>query len=276
VKNSYAMTLLVVLVSNVLAPSAPAQAAGDPWAEVPALPTSCYRGSHEFEDAVNAATDVLQAREAEQKEINAAIELQYNEVDIMERQQHLMKLMAEDPERAQQYIQNMQQGAMGVREGSPEMSERQSQFDAELKQLRETYDAELQQALGPVKDRQAALGATLAISCNGDLLARAAALQAEQNRAYEGFCANWWSSGPVHDWFARFKRFKNEEAALWDQHAATQKLSFEMAGVAADQYRSTDVFRGAMEYLRRASEVFFWREFEPVSEELGTCEVRHG
>ena len=266
------LTMLFVL----LAPATLADQAGDPWAEVPPLPTSCYRGGNEFDDAAYAATDALQAQQAGQTEINQEIELQYSEVDIMERQQHLMAFLAEDPERAQQYIQNMQQGAMGVQDAVPDLSERQIQLDTELQQLKATYDTELQQAMGPLQQRQEALGAALAKSCNQDLLTKAVALQAEKNRAYQGFCANWWKGGPLHDWLARFKDFKMEEAALWSEYAETQKLSFEMAGIAADRYRSTGEFQAAIEYLRRATEVFRWREFAPVSEEMGTCEIRHG
>jgi hypothetical protein len=109
-----------------------------------------------------------------------------------------------------------------------------------------------------------------------DLVARAAALEAEKNRAYEMVCANWWQTGAFHDWFARYKQFKIEEAAHWVEHAETAKLNYEVMGVAADDYRATEDLRAPTEYMQRAGQVFFKREYAPVSEEPGDCENRHG
>jgi hypothetical protein len=47
-------------------------------------------------------------------------------------------------------------------------------------------------------------------------------------------------------------------------------------GIAADDYRSTEDLKAPIEYMSRANDVFFKREYAPVSEELGTCEATHG
>jgi hypothetical protein len=188
----------------------------------------------------------------------------------------MMTFMMEHPDKAQQYMEAVQQGGQQVAELTPELAERSGQLETELKELMAAYDAELRQALSPIEERQEALGATLWQSCNEGLLAKAAALKAEQNRAYEGLCANWWKTGPFHDWFARYKQFKIEEAAHWVDHSETAKLNYEVMGIAADDYRSTEDLKAPIEYMSRANDVFFKREYAPVSEELGTCEATHG
>lgn len=264
------------VVLLMAAPSILVRAADNPWAEVPPLPTSCYKDGDRFEQEARVALEALNRREAEQVEINHAIEQQSGEVDMMALQQRMITFMSEHPEQAQRYMQILQQGGQQIQEQTPEMAERSTQFETELQELKAAYAAELQQALGPIEERQQALGAALEKSCNKNLLTRAAALEAEQNRAYEGLCASWWKTGPFHDWFARFKQFKIEEAGIWAEHAETMKLNFEMTGITADQYRSTDDLKGPVDYLRRATEVFFQRRWGPASEEPGSCELGHG
>jgi hypothetical protein len=260
----------------LFAPAALAQPAGDPWAELPALPTSCYRANDPFEDQASAAAEALGARVARQKEINQAIEQQYGQVDMMELQQRMMTFMMEHPDQAQRYLEAVQQGAQQVQELTPELAERSGQLETELKELTAAYDAELRQAWDPIAARQQAVDASLWQTCNEGLLAQAAALKAEENRAYEGLCAKWWPTGPLHDWFARYKQFKIDEAAHWVEQAETGKLNYEVMGIAADNYRSTADLDAPIEYLRRASEVFLKRQHAPVSEELGSCEATHG
>ncbi|MCU0988626.1 MAG: hypothetical protein MUE63_03305 [Xanthomonadales bacterium] len=265
-----------ILLLFLVAPPVCAEPAADPWAEVPALPTACYRGDDPFESRANAAAESMGARVAQQKEINQAIEQQYGQVDMSELQQRMMTFMMEHPDQAQRYLEAVQQGGQQVQELTPELAERSGQLETELRELTAAYDAELRQAWDPIAAQQQALDASLAQTCNEGLLAKAAALEAEKNRAYERLCAKWWPTGPLHDWLARYKQFKIEEAAHWVEYAETNKLNYEVMGVAADQYRSTADLEAPIEYLNRAGQVFFKREHSPVSEELGTCEHSHG
>jgi len=250
--------------------------ADEPWGQVPPLPTSCYSEGDSFETAAISATESLRDQEARQQEVNLAIEEQYREVDIMEKQQRMVAFMMEHPEKAQQYMEAQQQGAQQVQEQTPELVERQQQLDAEMRDLMAAYAGDLQQAMAAVEAQQHALNTTLEQTCNEGLLAKSVALRAEENRVYDGVCANWWKGGPFHDWLARYKQFQIEQAANWAEFAATSKLNYEVIGVAADQYRAPEEYKGPIEYLRRAMEIFVQRRFGPVSEELGTCEVRHG
>lgn len=270
-RNRQVLVLLLLVTPPVLA-----EPASDPWAGVPALPTSCYKADDPFADQASAATEALNARKAQQDEVNQAIEQQYREVDMSQLQQRMMTFMMEHPDQAQRYMEAVQQGGQQVAELTPELAERSGQLETELKELMATYDAEAQQALRAIEERKQVLGASLAKTCNMDLVAKAAALEAEKNRAYEGLCANWWPTGPFHEWFARYKQFKIEEAAHWVEYSETNKLNYEVMGIAADGYRSTEELKAPIEYLRRANEVFFKREHAPVSEELGDCELRHG
>ena len=270
-RNRQAVVLLLLVTPSVLA-----EPASDPWAGVPPLPTACYTANDPFADQASAATEALNVRKAQQDEINQAIEQQYGEVDMSELQQRMMTFMMEHPDKAQQYMQAVQQGGQQVQELTPELAERSGQLETELKELMAAYDAELQQTWGPIEERKQVLGASLAKTCNIDLVARAAALEAEKNRAYERLCSSWWPTGPFHDWFARYKQFKIEEAAHWVEHAGTAKLNYEVMGVAADDYRSTEDLKAPIEYMNRANDVFFKREHAPVSEEPGDCEMRHG
>jgi hypothetical protein len=265
-----------ILLLFLVAPPVCAEPAADPWAEVPALPTACYRGDDPFESKANAATAELGARLAQQKEINGAIEQQYGQVDMSELQQRMMTFMMEHPDQAQRYMEAVLQSGQQVQELTPELADRSGQLETELRELTAAYAAELQQAMSAMAERRQALGLAPGKNCNADLLARAAAIEAEQNRTFEGLCAKWWNTGPFHDWFARYRQFKIEEAAHWVEHAETNKLNYEVMGIAADGYRSTADLEAPIDYLNRAGQVFFKREHSPVSEELGTCEVTHG
>jgi hypothetical protein len=258
------------------APAALAEPASDPWAGVPPLPTACYTANDPFEDQASAATEALNARKAQQDEINGAIEQQYREVDMSELQQRMMTFIMEHPDQAQRYMEAVQQSGQEVQALTPELADRSGQLETELKELKARYDAELQQAWGPIEKRKQVLGASLAKSCTMDLVAKAAALEAEKNRAYEGLCASWWQTGPFHDWLARYKQFKIEEAAHWVEYSQTNKLNYEVMGIAADGYRSTEDLKAPIEYMGRVGEVFWKREHAPVSEAVGDCEVRHG
>ena len=273
-ENSMRQTLAIALM--LTAGPAAAQTADDPWAAVPALPTACYKDGDTFDDDAYAATEDLNGRASRQVEINQAIEQQDGEVDPMEMQQRMMKLLSENPEKAQQYMEALQQGGQQVQEQTPEMAERSAQFDAELEELTAAYDAERQQAMGPIGQQLQAVNANLAQSCNEGLLARSAALRAEQNQAYESLCADWWKAGPFHDWFARYRQFKIEEAAHWASHAETTRMNLELMGKSADGYRPTEDLKAPIEYLRRAGATFSRREHAPVSVERGSCDIKHG
>ena len=267
---------LAFLLLALQAPPAPAEPASDPWTKVPALPTSCYTKGDTFDQRANDATDALNKAEAQQIEINQDIELQSGEVDVMELQQRMMQFMSEHPEQAQRVIEAITQGGQQTQEQSPEMQQRGQQLDNELQELTAAYEAALKQAMKSTSEKRQALNTALQKSCNQDLLARGVAISAEENRAYGELCANWWKTGQFHDWFARYKQFKIEDAAFWAEHAETIKLTLEMKGVSADQYRSTDDLKAPVDYLRRAVRIFDKRRFAPVSEEPGSCEIGHG
>ena len=271
---SYMFFLLILLLP---APAAWAEPTTDPWAKVPTLPTNCYREDDWFDSSAQNTQDALRSQESQQQEINLAVDQQDGgEIDPMAMQQRMLTLLSEHPEDAQRIIEAMTQGGQQVAGEVPELQERTIQFDADLQELKAAYALDLGQAIEPIDAQRQRVNASLAETCNAELVAKVAELNAAENRAYGGICTHWWASGPFHEWLVRFRQFKIEEAALWAEHAETIKLQYELMGKSAGQYRSTEGLKGAIDYLRLAREVFNQRRHAPVDEAPGSCLSGHG
>jgi len=267
----------VIVLLLLTAPPALAEPADDPWAQVPALPTSCYTADDTFPDQAYAASAALQSEKSRQDEVNQAISQQFGEVDIMELQQRMVTFMMEHPEDAQRVMTAMQQGGQHVQEQTPEMAERSGQLETRLNDLTAEYAAALRQTTGAMEEQRQALRNTKEW-CSQASLARDAALRRDENRAYDSLCTRWWKEGGAfHSWFAEFKAFQIEFATQQDEYAETTKLNYEIMGIPTDQYRSTGYLSAPIEYLRRAAQVFPKRNYAPVSEEqTDECEGGHG
>lgn len=270
-------TMQVLLMLLLVAPPAPAEPVNDPWAQVPALPTSCYKENDDFDARAYAAQEALQNEKAQQESTNEAIAEQLRNMDMSEQQQRMMNFLMENPQEAQRYMEMVQQSGQAAQVEVPEMAERQIQLDTRLNDLKAQYDAAVQEAVGPIRARQEALQASPE-ACTPASLIETVELNKQQNRAYDSLCPGWWKEGGAfHTWFADFKQFQIEWGAQQDQFAADQKLNYEVMGISADQYRSTYYLSGPIEYLRRAPQVFFKRDHGPLSEEaIEACHDGHG
>jgi len=270
-------TCRVIVLLLLTAPPAIAEPVEDPWAQVPALPTSCYTVDDTFTDKANAASATLQSEKSRQDSVNQAISQQFGTIDIMDLQQRMVTFMMEHPEDAQRVMLAMQQGGQQAQEQTPEMSERSVQLETRLKDLTAEYAAALRQTTGPMEEQRQALRNTKEW-CSQASFAKDAALRREENRAYDSLCTRWWKEGGAfHSWFAEFKEFQIEFAAQQDEYADTTKVNYEIMGIPTDQYRPTWYLSAPIEYLRRAVQVFPKRNFAPVSEEqTDECEVGHG
>lgn len=265
------------LVLILLASPALAESGNDAWAQVPLLPTACYRENDEFEANAYAAAEALQNEKMRQDQANEAIAQQFRNMDVMEQQQRMMAFLMEHPEEAQRYMETLQQAGQDGYVQSAETAERQLQLDARLEDLIARYDVALQEAIGPTDARQQALQAS-SDWCSPASLVEMVELNKQKNRAYDTLCAGWWKEGGAfHSWFAEFKQFQTELGAQQDGYSAATKLNYEVMGITTDQYRPTNYLSAPIEYLRRTQPVFFKRNPAPVSEEaIDACRDGHG
>lgn len=270
-------TIRVIPILLLVAPPVVAQPADDPWAQVPALPTSCYTQGDTFQDQAYAATEALGSEKSQKDEINETIAQQYREVDIMELQQRMMTFMMEHPEDAQRVMMAMQQGGLEMQEQSPEMLERSGELEAQLRDLTAQYDAALHQAIDPIETQRQTLRASKAW-CGEAAFARDAAFSREVNQAYDSLCTRWWKEGGAyHAWLEEFKQLQIELAVKYDEYASTTRLNYEIMGIPSDQYQPTEYLKAPLEYLNRATQIFSRRNHAPLSEEpIEECHDGHG
>ena len=266
--------LMLLLLTS---PPALAEPSGDPWPEVPALPTSCYAADDTFQDDAYAAAEALQSEKMRQDEINQATAQQMGEIDPMQLQQRMMTFMMEHPEDAQKAIMALNQGGQQMQEQLPEMSERSGQLEARLQGLNAEYAAALSAAIDPIEGRRQALRNSKGW-CSPESLASDAALSGEANRAYDSLCAQWWQEGGAfHAWLTEFRQYQADYAAQQDEYAATTTINYQILGIPRDRYRPTNDLGAASEYLRRAAQVYSKRQQGPLSEEpLQECTDGHG
>lgn len=271
-RNRYPAIILLLAT-----PPALAEPPADSWAQVPALPTSCYSAGDAFQDDAYAAIEALQSEKSRQDEVNQSMSQQLHEVDMMELQQRMVTYMMEHPEDAQRAMTALQQGGQQMAEQTPEMSERSARFETRLRELTAEYEAALSQTIGSIEQQRQTLRASKEW-CSQASLARDAALSRETNQSYESLCNLWWKEGGAfHAWATEFRQFQIELAAQQDEYAATTTINYEIMGVGADQYRPTNSLGAASEYLRRAAQVYSKRNFAPLSEEpIEACSDGHG
>jgi hypothetical protein len=270
-RNRYPVVILLLAT-----PPALAEPPGDPWVQVPALPTSCYSAGDTFQDEAYAATEALQSEKTRQEGVNDTIAQQFRNVDVMELQQRMMTYMSEHPDEAQQVMLAMTQSGQELQEQLPEMAERSGQLESGLKDLTAKYEADLSAAIDPIEERRQALRSSKGW-CSQESFARDAAFSREVNQAYDSVCARWWKEGGAFPgWLAEFKQHQIDYAVQQDGLDASATINYRIMGIEADQYRPTNDLDAAIEYLRRAGQVYSQRNHSPLSEEPITACLDHG
>src|SRR5262245_11380131 len=84
---------LAVGSAALLAQAPPA----DPWTQVPAFPTTCFR-TEDFSASADRASAALEAAIARQEKINEGIEQEYKKLDMGEIMKRMQAFMMKDPQ----------------------------------------------------------------------------------------------------------------------------------------------------------------------------------
>jgi len=241
--------------------------AADPWARVPALPTSCYAESDGFADALTKAQEALEADLAKQQEQNSAIDVSLSHMEPMATQTRMQNFLMKNPQDAMKYMQETQALGAAVQETVPKNAARQQQLDDEYAALKTKYDAELQAVLAPYQAKITALDINDGEGGNPPaVIAQWVALVKKENEAYEKLCPAWWSAGGRFPaWLAAYKAFQRRDVPLWERSDAAKKKNFEIMGVPAANFRSTFGMEAVRTYMRKASEVFGARWPQPLA-----------
>jgi hypothetical protein len=244
------LPLLLLLLST----STMGDVIDDPWSEVPALPDSCYRDADDFIARLDATMEALAAEEARQVEINAAIDGELRTMDMAEQQQRMMDFMMEHPEKAQEYMQAMNQQGQAVLDVVTAMSEERIQLHGESNELVARYDTDIGEFLAPSQARYEDWAQRFweekAPESEGQQRV------AEINASYEEFCASWWKQGTFHEYFARLQQSFVDDVAKSDDAVPAMLKSHEMMGISTEGYRSTQGIRAAQEYVRQVRLIF--------------------
>jgi len=248
--SRYALVLLLILA----APCALAESIDDPWSLVPAFPSSCYSAEDDFNSGVQAAMDRVSAEQVRRSEINQSISQQYSNMDLMEQQQRMMEFMMEHPEEAQSYMQGLAQMGQEASAEAVAMSNERIRLEEELREITARFEAAYQEVIGVLDARW---GNWITDWNNSRATEdQAREIYRQMNASYEALCETWWKNGPFHDWLARHRQVLIEEAREQDAALPSTIRTYELMGIAVDEYSSTASLQAANEHMQKAANVF--------------------
>jgi len=266
VLRRHALVLGVVLLGCAGAVSA--QAAADPWARVPAMPTS-YFSDDGFLDRVNQAYDAVVSDIDKQTKINAAVKKSFDEMDMTQKMQRMQAYMTRNPQEAMQMMQAMQASANTTTEGVTTTSTNSIRLQQELAGHKTNFGAALDKTLKPLQARQEEMIKTRSkpageagweFKTAADA-AQYAALVQQENTEYEKICAGFFGpKGTFRTWLAGYHDniAKNMIPAgeANDRAIVTQLAIMETP---TGGYRSTAGLEGVRDYLGKVRELYSLR-----------------
>lgn len=235
----------VISVSTLLF-SAPL-AAQDPWAVVPAVPTTCYTQADPFPNQIEAAFVANQDALGRQEQINDELDDQLAELDDSVAASRMIAYQKKNPAGFQKYMQFMARDTQAEQTASEDHDLRMSRFQEEFDALRASYDAALKTTLDPVRTRMSKVIDATSSASNAE---RAAAV-AEYNSTYEKeLCEKWIIGGKFPAFLTKFKAYLvgNYLPSRVNQ-TDMDKTSFEMSGISAKGYQDTEPFIVVGQYI---------------------------
>ncbi len=266
---------------------APAKPAG-PWAKVPALPTACYTGQDGWSERNSAALEAVQQAHYKQNDVNDGIRQKLTErqsEDPMALAQAMTQAMLNDPQKAQQYMQQMTQQGQQAQIEVPEQQEKEQQLDAEAKAIIKQYEAALTKARAPGEALWAALRKKLELAPDarhpGEMGVPDWAwqewdvIQRERDRAYVANCATWFgTAGPIHAYMKRYKDYLVQERIPYERRLMDDPLleQYRMLEIPMEGWRTTTDYEAAEDYMNRAAGMFGIRLSEPRCKNSSLCD----
>jgi len=247
----------------------------DPWARVPAFPTSCYSEGDPSNEKLAAAEEALSTDIENQKQINDELKNEISSIDPMELASRQQQYMMEHPQEAMALMQRNQQLGQDYSDAQLKSGERRTALDQELEDLDAQYKAALDKAFDPLRAKAKDLDARAQkdLVLLGEIgygyapwaVKEWNELVVQGNAAYERVCAEWWAApGPYHAWLERYREHLvegipiNEEADLVGAGFMVQ-----LVGTPERPFKSTATLVAVEEYMERIAAVFSGRTAQP-------------
>jgi hypothetical protein len=221
-------------------------AAQNPWAVVPAFPTTCYTEGDPFPAQIEAADGANQDALARQERINEKLHDQLLDLDDGVMSSRMMAYQKKNPAGFQKYMQFMARDPQAAQTASENHDLRMSRFQEEFDTLLANYDAALKSTVDPVRTHML----KVTDPSSGASKAAMAAAVAKYNSTYEELCDKWIIRQDFPGFLTKFKAYLvgNYLPSLNSQ-TAMDKTTFEMAGISAKDYQSTEPYSVAAQYI---------------------------
>ncbi len=265
--SALALSVLAATLSD-------AAAEPDPWSRVPALPTGCYQADG-FTESITAAAETVAADLSRQRSVNDGLSEALRAIDPMELASRQQQWMLDNPQEA---MRLMQRNAALTDTVTAEVASNETllAFQKELDGIDSRYQAALDGANAPIKAKYAELD----VRAQKDLVAYGETwgyapwaikefntVVAEENKAYERVCAEWWSaSGPYHAWLKRYR--DHQVQRIPDREEAESVAAGWMVvalGTPEASWRPTSTLQSVHEFMDWARRVFERRHRQPVA-----------
>jgi hypothetical protein len=232
--------------------------AQDPWANVPALPTSCYAKQDEFGQTLRAAKTGLETAAAKQTAINVALQKQMTANPTA-----MVTALQKNPSKTAEIMNAVQK--MSAPQGQAAMEAtgtKQKEFDQKTVKFKADYQAEKEATLYPIhkriRDHTRELGGTAA----DDEIVRKGWI--ELNQKYETVICPKWFAREAAGLLAAYKDYLVSDYIPKGLEAeASQKSIFELFGLPTGDFHPVSAQSAVVKYLEIALQLFDVRRNAP-------------
>jgi hypothetical protein len=263
--------LLVLLLPAAALAAAPVK---DEWTRVPALPTACYQ-SDGYGAKLDTADAAAEGDLSAQEKTNQALQEKVKTIDPMELAQRQQQYMMDHPQEAMALMQRNASLGENFSDAVVEHANAGAKLEEELKAIDGRYQAALDKALAPIKqkfddlDVRAKPHLVLVGEIGYDYPAWAIkewnVITRQENVAYEKVCAEWWSAtGPYRGWLQRYREHLVQGIPKWEE-AENVGAGFMVwiVGTPTESFKPTATLRAVGEYMDQVAKVYGKRWTEP-------------
>lgn len=240
-------------------------AAQDPWARVPAFPTTCYDNeTPAFGERISNIRHEIVVVADQQAAINSALKQKLNGLDVATQQSNMMAFMTKNPAKAGAVLQEI--ALAGQKQ--QQVLQRIAELTGALREQWNAADAEYARENDALKAIQVEHSKVApAPGAPGDPV-RARQIAARYDAEYAKLCAKYLTSAsnPFLKYLADFKNYLiTEQIPGDDERAKYEKLQFELNGIPSAGFKPNGTYTAVSEYLNGVHKVFSRRHTVPLS-----------
>ena len=246
-----------------LAFAAPPLAGQDPWAKVPAFPTTCYDDGSYGTRLSNLRHELTTEADA-QNSINSEIRQKSIDMDPMVKQQKMMAFLQKNPAEAGPMMQGIAMAGQKSAQDVERLSSRTKAMDEQLKAAEDQYKTEF----APLNEIHKKYNANMPEHGNPGNPALVRQYGEQYNAGYERLCAKWLTtpSSPLLKYLSDYKTFLTEEkVAAGLERAQWEKKEFDLYGVPSANFKPTAAHSAVGDYLDAMHKVFARRPTGPLT-----------